>query len=123
MTELYDQGKIDILFQNLHQEEFLISVTDNGIGLPEGEAKENLSEPYVTHREKGTGLGLAIVKKIMEDHEGQLIIGNTKKLTELEEWEDIGGASVSLFFPFHISSTQDSESEQINLPPKKVQIK
>ena len=42
----------------------------------------------MTTRTKGTGLGLAIVKKIMEDHNGYLI---------LEDREG-GGAKVSLFF-------------------------
>jgi two-component system nitrogen regulation sensor histidine kinase NtrY len=46
-----------------------ITVTDDGIGLPEQD-RERLTEPYVTHKSKGTGLGLAIVKKIMEDHHG-----------------------------------------------------
>jgi two-component system nitrogen regulation sensor histidine kinase NtrY len=36
--------------------------------------RERLTEPYVTTRAKGTGLGLAIVKKIMEDHQGELVL-------------------------------------------------
>ncbi len=51
-----------------------IVVADNGKGLPDLRL-DQLTEPYVTTREKGTGLGLAIVKKIMEDHGGELIIG------------------------------------------------
>jgi two-component system nitrogen regulation sensor histidine kinase NtrY len=47
-----------------------VSVTDNGVGLPQG--GENIIEPYVTTREKGTGLGLAIVKKIVEEHGGEI---------------------------------------------------
>lgn len=47
-----------------------ISISDNGIGLPEDRAK--LFEPYVTTRDKGTGLGLPIVKKIIEEHGGTL---------------------------------------------------
>ena len=49
---------------------FTVSVTDNGIGLPQGGV--SILEPYVTTREKGTGLGLAIVKKIVEEHGGDL---------------------------------------------------
>ncbi len=48
----------------------IITVTDNGVGLPGG--GERIMEPYVTTREKGTGLGLAIVKKIVEEHGGDI---------------------------------------------------
>ena len=48
-------------------------VEDNGKGLP-SQGRERLTEPYVTTRAKGTGFGLAIVKKIMEDHEGELML-------------------------------------------------
>jgi two-component system nitrogen regulation sensor histidine kinase NtrY len=50
-----------------------IIVEDNGKGLPQ-QGREQLTEPYVTTRVKGTGLGLAIVKKIMEDHQGELVL-------------------------------------------------
>ena len=50
----------------------LIVVEDNGIGLPA--ERSRLLEPYVTTREKGTGLGLAIVRKIVEEHDGRLVL-------------------------------------------------
>jgi two-component system, NtrC family, nitrogen regulation sensor histidine kinase NtrY len=53
--------------------DMLISVADNGVGLP-AEDRARLTEPYITHKPKGTGLGLAIVKKIMEDHGGLLLL-------------------------------------------------
>ncbi len=53
-----------------------IRVEDNGIGLPDG-GREELTEPYVTTREKGTGLGLAIVRKIVEDHGSRLVLGDS----------------------------------------------
>jgi two-component system nitrogen regulation sensor histidine kinase NtrY len=52
----------------------IVTVEDDGIGLPQGEERDRLTEPYVTHKAKGTGLGLAIVKKIMEDHGGTLTL-------------------------------------------------
>ena len=67
--------------------ESAVIVEDNGKGLPTQD-RERLTEPYVTTRAKGTGLGLAIVKKIMEDHEGELV---------LEDREPFG-ARVSLVF-------------------------
>ena len=48
-------------------------VEDNGVGLPSS-GREQLTEPYVTTREKGTGLGLAIVKRIQEEHGGELLL-------------------------------------------------
>jgi two-component system nitrogen regulation sensor histidine kinase NtrY len=50
-----------------------VIVEDNGTGLPR-QGRDRLTEPYVTTRAKGSGLGLAIVKKIMEDHQGELIL-------------------------------------------------
>jgi two-component system nitrogen regulation sensor histidine kinase NtrY len=51
----------------------VVTVEDNGKGLPK-RGRDRLTEPYVTTRSKGTGLGLAIVKKIMEDHQGELLL-------------------------------------------------
>ena len=53
-------------------DEALITIADNGCGLPPDRAR--LFEPYVTTKEKGTGLGLPIVKKIIEEHGGTLIL-------------------------------------------------
>ncbi|TNF64531.1 MAG: PAS domain-containing sensor histidine kinase [Rhodobacteraceae bacterium] len=50
----------------------LLTISDNGIGLPEDRAR--LFEPYVTTRDEGTGLGLPIVKKIIEEHGGTLVL-------------------------------------------------
>ena len=56
----------------------VISISDNGIGLPEDRSR--LFEPYVTTREKGTGLGLPIVKKIIEEHGGTLVLIDAEPL-------------------------------------------
>ncbi|WP_245904845.1 sensor histidine kinase NtrY-like [Pseudoroseicyclus aestuarii] len=53
-----------------------ITVSDNGIGLPEDRSR--LFEPYVTTRDKGTGLGLPIVKKIIEEHGGTLSLADAE---------------------------------------------
>ena len=55
--------------------DIVIDVVDNGIGLPK-ENRSRLLEPYVTTREKGTGLGLAIVGRILEDHGGNIELGD-----------------------------------------------
>ena len=64
-----------------------VTVEDNGKGLPR-HGRERLTEPYVTTRTKGTGLGLAIVKKIMEDHQGELMLSDREH----------GGARVRMVF-------------------------
>jgi len=56
----------------------LIKIIDNGIGLPE--QRNRLFEPYVTLRDKGTGLGLSIVKKIIEEHDGHLELRDAPKI-------------------------------------------
>jgi two-component system, NtrC family, nitrogen regulation sensor histidine kinase NtrY len=54
----------------------VITIADNGIGLPEDRAR--LFEPYVTTRDEGTGLGLPIVKKIIEEHGGTLTLEDAR---------------------------------------------
>jgi two-component system nitrogen regulation sensor histidine kinase NtrY len=64
------KGRIDVIAQR-EDEDILIDVIDNGIGLPKV-ARQRLLEPYVTTRAKGTGLGLAIVGRVLEDHGGKI---------------------------------------------------
>ncbi|WP_374382751.1 ATP-binding protein [Dongia sp.] len=85
--ELLTPGHIHLWIRR-EDEALLLSVADNGKGLPK-EGRERLTEPYVTTRSKGTGLGLAIVKKIMEDHGGRLSMTDRPG----------GGAIVTLTFP------------------------
>jgi two-component system nitrogen regulation sensor histidine kinase GlnL len=47
----------------------MVSVTDNGSGIPE-HLRSNLFEPFVTTKRSGTGLGLALVAKVIGDHGG-----------------------------------------------------
>ncbi len=84
----------------------LIAISDNGLGFPKEEDIEQLAEPYITHKEKGTGLGLAIVRKIMEDHEGKLVLGTPDWLKELSIYQDLGGATVCLLLPIKIHTEQ-----------------
>ena len=65
-----EKGRIDVIAQR-ENDDILIDVIDNGIGLPKV-ARARLLEPYVTTRAKGTGLGLAIVGRVLEDHGGRI---------------------------------------------------
>ena len=76
-----------------------IAVEDDGIGLPQGDERERLAEPYVTHKAKGTGLGLAIVKKIMEDHGGRLGLEDRPR-DPGAGGESLAGARATLTLPW-----------------------
>jgi two-component system, NtrC family, nitrogen regulation sensor histidine kinase NtrY len=72
-TKLVGAGHIEVSVR-AEADWVCVEVEDDGVGLPQGEERDRLTEPYVTHKSKGTGLGLAIVKKIMEDHGGRLTL-------------------------------------------------
>jgi two-component system nitrogen regulation sensor histidine kinase NtrY len=69
-VEQLGKGRIDVIAA-LDNDDIVIDVIDNGIGLPKV-SRSRLLEPYVTTREKGTGLGLAIVGRVLEDHGGRI---------------------------------------------------
>lgn len=78
----------EIVLQTSADDKWLrLRVSDNGGGFPE-HLMARLFEPYVTTKPKGTGLGLAIVKKIVEEHNGEMLIENLQH-----------GACVSVFLP------------------------
>ena len=47
----------------------MVSVADNGPGIPE-DLRAHLFDPFVTTKRNGTGLGLALVAKVIGDHGG-----------------------------------------------------
>ena len=100
-----DQAHIHVAVET-DQDHVIITVTDNGIGLPKNMDRD-ITDTYITTRTEGTGLGLAIVQKIMEDHSGTLV---------LEDLET-GGACISLVFPAqdlmeHAPATSQSNSPE-----------
>lgn len=71
-----------------------IQFIDQGVGISEDRIS-SLGEPFYTTKEKGTGLGLMICYKIIENHNGRLIVESkvgegTKIEIELPyEWDSI----------------------------------
>jgi signal transduction histidine kinase len=62
-------GDIEISLKKGENEDCVISVKDQGCGIPE-ELLPRLGEPFYTLKEKGTGLGLMICHKIIKQHQG-----------------------------------------------------
>ncbi|GMW03970.1 MAG: hypothetical protein AMXMBFR84_51040 [Candidatus Hydrogenedentota bacterium] len=68
---------------------FVIEVADNGLGVPE-ENRRRIYEPFFsTKGTQGTGLGLAVTRKIIQEHEGDILV------TEAPE----GGALFRVLLP------------------------
>ena len=58
------------------KDSFEIVVTDNGIGIEEGQ-KPLIFEPRFTTKSSGMGLGLAMSQKIIETYEGTIQFTST----------------------------------------------
>ncbi len=66
-----DSGKVEVIL-TCQKEQILISVIDNGEGIP-GDKIENIFKPFFsTKGPLGTGLGLAIAKSFIEAHGGTI---------------------------------------------------
>ena len=67
------EGGTLTLKANTSNGNFLISVTDTGIGIAP-EDRRRIFEPYFTTKAKGSGLGLAIARRIIEAHGGTITV-------------------------------------------------
>ena len=65
------QGGTIRLTGSRNQQETILSVADDGVGIDPG-VQERLFEPFFTTRGDGTGLGLAIVRGVTEAHGGKV---------------------------------------------------
>ncbi len=62
--------------------EYLIKISDNGVGIPPENLKKIFDVFFTTKGHKGTGLGLPVVKKIVTEHKGDIdIISEIEKGT------------------------------------------
>lgn len=52
-----------------------VSIKDNGPGVS-GEQRDRMFDEFFTTKTRGTGLGLAISRRIIEGHDGSIIVGN-----------------------------------------------
>jgi signal transduction histidine kinase len=73
-----EEGRGEVrLVTRAEEESILVSVEDNGVGIPP-EARQQIFEVfYSTKGNRGTGLGLAVTKKIVEEHGGSITVNST----------------------------------------------
>ncbi|MGF9966814.1 ATP-binding protein [Bacillus rhizoplanae] len=81
-------GEIIIAAKKMNDNEVVICISDEGIGIPE-ERIIKLGEPFYSTKEKGTGLGLMISYKIIESHQGRIHITSKVGI----------GTSVEIYLP------------------------
>lgn len=78
----YSENEKEMLITCEQQgEQIILSVTDQGIGIPESEQKAIFDKFYrvssaTVHNTKGTGLGLSLVKHIMLAHGGDVLVSS-----------------------------------------------
>ncbi|WP_144555327.1 ATP-binding protein [Bacillus sp. X1(2014)] len=88
MEAMKEGGEIHVKLQRGPDDECIISIQDQGCGIPE-ELLPRLGEPFYTLKEKGTGLGLMISHKIIKQHQGIITFSSKEKL----------GTKVEIKFP------------------------
>ena len=64
-------GELSVRSKRTEDGQLLISVSDSGVGLPEGEP-ERVFEAFFTTKPQGTGMGLSISRRIIESLGGRL---------------------------------------------------
>ncbi len=110
-----ESGKIIISVKvSMEKQQLIISVSDNGIGIPKNEQQDLFSKFYQirkTPRELskgGTGLGLYIVKGIVEAHNGNIWV----------ESEEGKGTTISFSIPLlKASVSEEAEYQKPIIPP------
>lgn len=96
-------GKVAIRIRNT-ADEIIVSVTDEGIGIPENELKHMFTkfkriDNSASQKIGGTGLGLAISKAIVEAHQGKIWIESVESI----------GTSVLFSLPINDNSDQPDQ--------------
>jgi len=71
-------GEIKMSTQKQGKSEVLITVDDNGAGIPENIRQRIFDVFFSTKGSQGTGLGLAVTKKILEEHGGSIEVQSSE---------------------------------------------
>jgi len=71
MKDVHGSRELAIKSQPAENEQLMVSVSDNGVGLPAQQADQIFSA-FFTTKFHGTGMGLSISRSIVESHSGRL---------------------------------------------------
>ncbi len=74
-----DGGEMVIRLSKKTDASYLISIIDQGCGIP-SEQMGKLGDPFYTTKEMGTGLGLMMSYKIIDNHQGKIHIDSEVKM-------------------------------------------
>ncbi|GIP34429.1 ATP-binding protein [Paenibacillus sp. J2TS4] len=85
-----DGGIVKISAQLKAPDKLVVSVMDQGIGIPQ-QFMSRIGEPFFTTKDNGTGLGLMTCWRIVESHRGQLNIKS----------KETSGTTVEVCLPLH----------------------
>jgi signal transduction histidine kinase len=94
-------GKLVLTVKPGRTEEVILSLKDNGPGIPE-EIRNRIFNLYFTTKAKGTGIGLSIVQRIIYEHEGLISVDSKPGY----------GATFHITLPFRVSGTKDDKYEK-----------
>ena len=68
-----EHDKIIVITSVIRDDKYVLSITDNGCGIPEDKLNK-IFEPYYTTKATGTGLGLTTVYKIVKEFSGDISV-------------------------------------------------
>ncbi|RDU36771.1 two-component sensor histidine kinase [Neobacillus piezotolerans] len=73
IESMAEEGTIKISLRSFDENQIVLSIADEGYGIPEEHIKK-LCDPFFTTKKDGTGLGLMVTNQIVMDHGGKIEI-------------------------------------------------
>ena len=71
------------LSTRIEQDKVILSIRDNGPGIPD-EVLDNIFVPFYTTKQSGSGIGLSLSRQIMGLHKGSIAVKSSSEGTSFE---------------------------------------
>ncbi|PLR87004.1 ATP-binding protein [Bacillus sp. V33-4] len=101
-VEALPNGGQIFITTEINSQELSISVQDNGVGMTPEELKK-IGEPFYTTKEKGNGLGLMVSYKIVQKHNGTILVHSSLGV----------GTTFTITFPLTRGGESSSKKENV----------